>query len=334
MPNILTIGIPTFNRATHAHECVQRVLSVAEDHHVDVLVSDNASSDDTSRLMNDFTHCQGFRFVQRETNGGWVGNISSLLQASRTDYVFLLCDEDALFSASLQPLEKLLREERPELVGTSGLGLSPSTVETGVDFWSLTQGLSGLVLNRKTCLDSLERISSSEIGKNLRDGWEIYPQVILALDIWLRGGTFVNFGRPLVESCIKLPTIWEPHWASETITVPESRKGLPPGQQYFRHVSSRLRQQESFARWVEGLILEDPRLVDARRLKTFQRFQEDYAAGKLLGYIREESPYVSRQLVRGIRRQTRPSGVFVRRVRGKLSQVFQRLRFALLCQGV
>ncbi|XIA62295.1 glycosyltransferase family 2 protein [Bradyrhizobium sp. TZ2] len=50
----MTIAIPTFNRAALLKDCVQSALSQTYTN-IEVLVSDNASTDDTTKVLREFS---------------------------------------------------------------------------------------------------------------------------------------------------------------------------------------------------------------------------------------------------------------------------------------
>jgi glycosyltransferase involved in cell wall biosynthesis len=92
---LVTICIPTFNRAesflpaTLAAACNQTYTNI------DVLVSDNASTDSTSQIVNHFGDPR-IRYCRQRSNIGAVKNIDFCIQSSVGEYTLLLMDDDSI----------------------------------------------------------------------------------------------------------------------------------------------------------------------------------------------------------------------------------------------
>lgn len=98
----LTICIPTYNRSKFIENQLKFFYGEIQKNPnlknlVSFLVSDNASTDDTSKILKKF-HNQ-FGFFEQHTNKenlGLVGNIITLLNLSSTEYVWFVSDDDEL----------------------------------------------------------------------------------------------------------------------------------------------------------------------------------------------------------------------------------------------
>lgn len=93
---LVTIGIPTYNRCGTLSQALRSAL--AQDHApLEVVVSDNASSDDTERLCRDTARtAANVRYVRLPRNQGPVANFVSALQQARGEYFMWLADDDWL----------------------------------------------------------------------------------------------------------------------------------------------------------------------------------------------------------------------------------------------
>lgn len=92
---LVTIGIPTYNRAATT---LQRVLDVARAQtypEIEIIVSDNASSDDTASAMADLDDPR-VTFIAQPVNLGANGNFNFLVEAARGEFLLLLHDDDAI----------------------------------------------------------------------------------------------------------------------------------------------------------------------------------------------------------------------------------------------
>lgn len=94
MEPLVTIGIPNYNYGRFLRQCVESAL--AQDHAaVEVLVSDNASTDDSCEVLASFTDPR-LRWWRNEGNVGVFPNWDKLLAAARGRYVKILQADDWL----------------------------------------------------------------------------------------------------------------------------------------------------------------------------------------------------------------------------------------------
>jgi len=100
--HLLTIGIPTYNGEKYIKDTLDSVFSqinhnLAEK--VDVLVSDNASIDNTAHIVANYIAKHGdiVQYVKNPTNMGFDWNLNNLFTHARGKYVWLMGDDDALY---------------------------------------------------------------------------------------------------------------------------------------------------------------------------------------------------------------------------------------------
>lgn len=149
MPRI-TVILPTHNRAGYLAKAVESVLrqSYAD---FTLLVSDNASTDDTEAVVGNFSD-ERLMYIRRAENLGWLGNFNASLEGVETDYVTLLGDDDVMLPGALERSVACL-DENPgvgmvhsafDIVDAAGevvaaradwtKGLLADTTETGLEF--------------------------------------------------------------------------------------------------------------------------------------------------------------------------------------------------------
>lgn len=109
---LLTIAIPTWNRATflalNLDQLAQEGRSVWD--MVEVLVSDNASSDDTPRVVTDaIAGGMPIRYIRNAENIGSDCNIAQCFNLAAGQHVMILGDDDILVDGALALLLDLLR---------------------------------------------------------------------------------------------------------------------------------------------------------------------------------------------------------------------------------
>lgn len=100
---LLTIAIPTYNRAW----CLGELLPVLEDQlanesRVELIISDNASPDETPSLVQDFM-ARGLRvrYIRNGENIGPDGNFLQCFEQARGKYVWLFSDDDLIVPGGL-----------------------------------------------------------------------------------------------------------------------------------------------------------------------------------------------------------------------------------------
>ncbi|MDP2709986.1 MAG: glycosyltransferase family 2 protein [Solirubrobacteraceae bacterium] len=111
MPAAVSIAIPTFNRRATLERAVRSALGQT---HVDleVVVSDNASSDGTVELLDRLAADDDrLRTVRQRANRGMVANLNAAIAMARGDHVMLLADDDWLAPRCVEAALGALRSE-------------------------------------------------------------------------------------------------------------------------------------------------------------------------------------------------------------------------------
>lgn len=93
---LVTIAIPTFNRATLLRGCIHAALTQSYGN-IEVLVSDNASTDETGTVLKEFKDSR-LRVVKQDTNIGLLPNWNACLAAAAGDYIVFVSDDDRISS--------------------------------------------------------------------------------------------------------------------------------------------------------------------------------------------------------------------------------------------
>lgn len=116
----LSILIPTYNRCKDLEHNVSMLISfikaLPHPEDVCVIISDNASTDDTSSLMLKVqeTACVRINYIRQEQNQGYCKNVCLLLSRASTPWVMLLGDDDYLEPWYIEECLKQI-EEHPNL---------------------------------------------------------------------------------------------------------------------------------------------------------------------------------------------------------------------------
>ena len=110
-PVLLSICIPTFNRATHLVNCLQSLSSAGafgrDD--VEVCVSDNGSTDTTWAVIEAARERHGIRCRRNSENAGIPQNFIHVVDMARGEFVWLIGDDDLVMPSAVEELLPLLR---------------------------------------------------------------------------------------------------------------------------------------------------------------------------------------------------------------------------------
>ncbi len=173
---LISILIPTYNRPQYLEQTVRSALSQTYPC-LEIILSDNASSDDTPVVAASF---QGQRttFIRQPVHLGMTAHWNACLEKASGEFCILLSDDDVLESTALEEMA------RPIFEGRSEFTYSPFTV---IDE-------NGLVTGRSTPGPSLEP-GEQFIRGHLRNARMVMPSGLLFRTSSLRAlGGFPNIG--------------------------------------------------------------------------------------------------------------------------------------------
>jgi glycosyltransferase involved in cell wall biosynthesis len=105
---LVTVAIPTYNRASLLREAIQSVLGQSLTD-IEVFVSDNASTDNTPAVMQSFRDSR-IRYERLPRNVGLYENMSRCLRLGTAQYVTLLTDDDRMLGGNLERKVALLEQ--------------------------------------------------------------------------------------------------------------------------------------------------------------------------------------------------------------------------------
>ena len=166
-----SIIIPTFNRCSMLGRAVESALRAGGD--AEVVIVDDASTDDTAQVCKSFTQAKVIRMVK---NVGLAAARNAGIEHATGDYIALLDDDDVRLPESL-PAQIHQLEAHPDAAFCYGkviLGdnqtceptteMMPSELPTGDLFWKLLRGnfipaVSAVI--RRSALESAGRFNST-----------------------------------------------------------------------------------------------------------------------------------------------------------------------------
>jgi glycosyltransferase involved in cell wall biosynthesis len=119
---LVTIAIPTYNRANgYLTDAIRSALNQTYQN-IEVLVSDNWSTDDTQRIVTGIRD-ERIKYHRQEKNIGFINNWNYCLHSARGEYFLLLCDDDLIDPTFIEKCIEMVREE-----GDAGLIVSGTRV--------------------------------------------------------------------------------------------------------------------------------------------------------------------------------------------------------------
>jgi len=137
----VTIGIPTMNRRGYLMLALESVLAQTYKN-IEVIVSDNASTDDTLEHLSTVTDAR-VRVLRQSQNIGMVKNFNVTLEAATGELFLLLSDDDILEPTAIERLSAPFRGLVAGLdSSTVGLSWSPDIIidSTGVQLYASEAG--------------------------------------------------------------------------------------------------------------------------------------------------------------------------------------------------
>lgn len=152
---ILSICIPTYNRASCLKDCLNSIVSQFKDNDVyeqiEVAISDNASTDDTLGVVKEFQEkFNNIRYYRNIKNLGFDRNLLNAVEKSSGEYCLTIGDDDAFFPGSLSLIINKIKT-----IGASYFMLNC----WGYDHW----------LNKPVVSHPNQQISKDVIYNNLSD---------------------------------------------------------------------------------------------------------------------------------------------------------------------
>jgi abequosyltransferase len=100
----LSICIPTYNRASFLKFAVSTIGTQLTDG-VEIVISDNASSDDTQAVVGELTRrWPAIRYVRQDQNVGLDRNLLYLVEQARGEYCWFVSDDDGLCEGAVSAM--------------------------------------------------------------------------------------------------------------------------------------------------------------------------------------------------------------------------------------
>ena len=112
----LTIGIPTYNGAFNFNDLMHSIsLLGLEDHEYEILIVDNASTDNTNQAVEELSKTiPNLRFYRNDENIGRIQNWNKVIDLSKGDYLILMNANDRFVDFDIKTYLNYL-DQNPEM---------------------------------------------------------------------------------------------------------------------------------------------------------------------------------------------------------------------------
>lgn len=258
-PVTLTVGIPTFNRASAVLARVRELLAISDRADFQILVIDNASEDGTYELLAEGAKGANIVLLRNERNLGYAGNFLRLIEAVDTDYLTVVSDEDMVEPEGLAGLIGYLHDHRPRFASPRAqVGADPfyrgrrttQQIEPE-DFEAASFYISGLTFEVESARRYAQRVSRL-IPTNAAA--VVYPQVLVGA-LAIAEGDSVFLDTLVTRQVVELET----YISSDVVGA-------------YRFVPARWAQFEGYERFFVGLSEECFGVGDSvARMRSAQR---------------------------------------------------------------
>lgn len=175
---LLSISIPTYNRAHYLEDCLNSVKLQLDANKelqdlVEVVISDNASADNTEEVAKKYKHSfNHFTYVRNEKNVGFDLNIVNVITNATGMYCWYLADDDVLINGSIDYIVEKLKTHEYDVVTVGTHPVTGDDYRTrkvfndtdifvttdGDDFFhgnNALGGVSNLIFNREQWMNCL-----------------------------------------------------------------------------------------------------------------------------------------------------------------------------------
>lgn len=110
---ILSICIPTYNRGEFLNSSLLSIFKQIENNPlVEVVVSDNHSTDDTLEIVKPFHQFNNFKYFRQDENVGMSKNILDVVSKAKGEFCWLIGDDDFILQGAIDQLIKLIESNK------------------------------------------------------------------------------------------------------------------------------------------------------------------------------------------------------------------------------
>ena len=128
---IITFAIPTYSRVSRLEVCIRSIAEQVSDERVRILVSDDASTDETPQVLERLAaEYPCLSYYRRETRGGYDGNFHDIFsrpELGDTEWTWMFGDDDMLRPGALSFMLKHLETSESQFIHVAELKRTSGT---------------------------------------------------------------------------------------------------------------------------------------------------------------------------------------------------------------
>ena len=118
---MLTLAVPTFNRASVLSKTLASLFNITSSlPSVEIVVCDNASTDQTRRVCEGFLGKGNFRYIRNDANLGADANYLKCVANSCSDYMWIMGDDDEIDASAVAKVLTHIERHRPSMIVVNG----------------------------------------------------------------------------------------------------------------------------------------------------------------------------------------------------------------------
>lgn len=111
---LLSILIPTYNRAAFLDSSLEKIVAIIKDYDFEIVICDNASSDNTSEIVNKWKAVySNILYYRQEQNLGYDRNVFTCYTIASGHYLWLLGDSYQIISSQFSTIVSILETKNP-----------------------------------------------------------------------------------------------------------------------------------------------------------------------------------------------------------------------------
>lgn len=195
MNNLLSICIPTYNRASILSDGLNQLIPLASRWDIPIIIADNASTDGTEDVIARSKARYPYVFLHRNAqNIGMDGNFEVALRLANTEYAWLLGDDDRIQNEALEKVLMRLNSEPCDFLLLNGGSPDPNR---------------GRVIGRRAQLYNDPKMFLHDLGWHATwiSGLVISTHLIASLDFKKYQGSYFSHFGSLFEALSKQPVV-------------------------------------------------------------------------------------------------------------------------------
>ena len=198
---ILTIGIPTYNRAEYLNICLSNICKeVGNDDRVEIIVSDNNSNDNTEQIVKNYMDIYGnISYHKNNENLGFDKNIRNIYNTSKGEYIKLHGDDDFYNQGSFNYILKILTSNNLADLLFIHCGITKNIIAKGygIDQYIISLKSSNGIAFLTSIIIRNKAFKKIEDKERFIDS-KIY-QVYISMEILKQNPNFILIGGPILS---------------------------------------------------------------------------------------------------------------------------------------